>query len=104
MLAVEQRLVMFGGCNFALHRCYNETYAYDPSAARWEQLPHHTLAPSSRQGAAALAQTPFSQTPCDVQLLRQVAAEKSTSSSSSGRAGQPLHPHRPPRRVGHEHN
>ena len=54
MLAVEQRLVMFGGCNFALHRCYNETYAYDPSAARWEQLPHHALAPSSRQGAAAV--------------------------------------------------
>ena len=41
LLAVQNRLVMFGGCNFNAHTCYNETHIYEPSAQMWEQLPHH---------------------------------------------------------------
>ena len=31
LLAVQNRLVMFGGCNFNAHT-YNETHIYEPSA------------------------------------------------------------------------
>ena len=33
LLAVQNRLVMFGGCNFNAHACYNETHVYEPSVS-----------------------------------------------------------------------
>ena len=55
MIAVQQRLVLTGGCDFGARVCFGEVDFFDPVLQRWERPEQVGTAAAARHGSVAVA-------------------------------------------------